>query len=208
MMSPGAGSRPIPCANPSCQRPFYPNRGDAAFCSVLCRLAEVTDRSGNPLGWIDVEDQMEPFPGVALVARIPAEKGELRDAARLAYTTLDARGLAETIVNTVRAVQDEGLDAGIADLSDVSEEPLPYIEVEGRQGPPRVVLSFWLPGKGGARNVLRMPHATTDAAELAELIYGVADRVALEVAAADEGAGAATLLEKLVSPSEDDADKG
>jgi hypothetical protein len=145
---------------------------------------------------------------VALIVRIPDAKGELRDAMRLAYPTLDARGLAETIMNTVRAVQDEGLDAGIGDLSEVSEKPLPYIEVEGRQGPPRVVLSFWLPGNGGARNVFRMPHATEDATELAELIYGVADRVALEVAAADEGAGAATLLEKLVSPSEDHADKG
>jgi hypothetical protein len=196
MMPPGAGSRPIPCANPSCQRPFYPDRGGAAFCSVLCRLAEVTDRSGNPLGWIDVEDQIEPFPGVALVARIPAEKGELRDAARLAYTTLDARGLAETIMNVARAVQDEGLDAGSGDDSEVSEKPLPYIEVEGRQGPPRVVLSFWLPGKGGARNVFRMPHATTDAAELADLIYGVVDRVALEAAAMDGGAAAATLDER------------
>ena len=207
-MPPGAGSRPIPCANPSCQRPFYPNRGDAAFCSVLCRSAEVTDPSGNPLGWIDVEDQIEPFPGVALVARIPAEKGELRDAARLAYTTLDARRLAETIMNVAGAVQNEGLDAGIGDLSEVSVKPLPYIEVEGRQGPPRVVLSFWLPGNGGARNVFRMPHADEDATELAELIYGVADRVALEVAAADEGAGAATLVDKLVSPSEDDSDNG
>jgi hypothetical protein len=208
MMSLGAGSRPIPCANPNCRRPFYPNRGDAVFCSMPCRLAEVTDRSGNPLGWIDVEGQIEPCPGVALIARIPDAKGELRDAMRVAYTTLDARELAETIVNTVRAVQDEGLDAGIGDLSERSDKPLPYIEVEGRHGPPRVVVSFWLPGKGGARNVFRMPHATEDAAELAELIYGVADRVALEVAAADEGAGAAALLEKLVSPSEDGADKG
>ncbi len=199
MMPPSAGSRPIPCANPSCRRPFYPNRGDAAFCSVPCRLAEVTDRSGNPLGWIDVEGQIEPFPGVALVARIPDAKGELRDAMRLAYTTLDARGLAEAIMNTVRAVQDEGLDAGIGDLSEVSEMPLPYVEVDGRQGPPRVVLSFWLPGKGSARNVFRMPLATIDAAELADLLYGVVDRVALEVAAAGEGAGAATLLEKPVT---------
>jgi hypothetical protein len=171
-------------------------------------MAEVTDRSGNPLGWIDVEGQIEPCPSVALIARIPDAKGELRDAMRLAYPTLDARGLAETVMNTVRAVQDEGLDAGIGDLSKVSEKPLPYIEVEGRQGPPRVVLSFWLPGNGGMRNVFRIPHATKDATELAELIYGVADRVALEVAAADEGAGTATLLEKPVNPSEDDADKG
>jgi hypothetical protein len=207
MMSLGARSRPIPCANPNCRRPFYPNRGDAVFCSMPCRFAEVTDRSGNPLGWIDVEGQIEPCPGVALIARIPDATGELRDAMRVAYTTLDARELAETILNTVRAVQDEGLDAGIGDLSEGSDKPLPYIEVVGRQGPPRVVLSFWLPGKGAARNVFRMPHATEDAAELAELIYGVADRVALEVAGADEGAGAATLLEKLVSPSEDGADK-
>jgi hypothetical protein len=105
-------------------------------------------------------------------------------------------------------VRDEGLDAGFADLSEVSGKPLPYIEVEGRQGPPRVVLSFWLPGKGGARNVFRMPHSTTDAAELADLLYGVADRVVLDAAAAAEGAGASTLLEKLDNPSEDDADKG
>ena len=153
-----------------------------------------------------MEGQIEPFPGVALVARIPDEKGELRDAMRLTYTTLDAGEVAETIMNTVRAMQDEGLDAGFGDLSEVSEKPLPYLEVEGRKGPPRVVLSFWLLGKGGARNVFRMPHATKDATELAELIYGVADRVALGVA--DEGAGAATLLEKQGSSSEDDADSG
>lgn len=136
MMSPGAGSRPIPCANPNCRRPFYPNRGDAVFCSMTCRFAEATDRSGNPLGWIDVEGQIEPCAGVALIARIPDAKGELRDAMRVAYATLDARQLAETIVNTVRAVQDEGADAGIGDLSERSDKPVPYIEVEGRQGPP------------------------------------------------------------------------
>jgi hypothetical protein len=84
MMPPSAGSRPIPCANPSCRRPFYPNRADAAFCSVPCRLAEVTDRSGNPLGWIDVEGQIEPCSGVALIARIPDAKGQLRDPMRVA----------------------------------------------------------------------------------------------------------------------------
>ncbi|MDQ2960410.1 MAG: hypothetical protein M3R48_05090 [Candidatus Dormibacteraeota bacterium] len=65
-------------------------------------IDEVTDRSGKPHVWIEVEGQQEPYAGVVLIFRVLVQ-GEL-NTVRMPFDILEAKNLADTIMGTADGV--------------------------------------------------------------------------------------------------------